>query len=522
MSRISSTLERLYGARISKYLIFFLVIGTLSLIYNMDETIKDRPTSMHQWRNCVSASIALNYYHQGEFFYPRTHNMQADEHTSDISITEFPIIYYTVGMLYRLFGFNEIIYRLVNILIGWTGLFFLFLLGRRIFKNSLYAMVLPVILYTSPIFVYYINNFIPDAVSLATASISLYYFYRYREEGVFKHFILSMVFSALAGLLKTPALILFFAIGGMFVLERIIGIRMDRQDKIFPHWPRIVMTFTGVVLILVAWYGYAKIYTDHHWTLVSPVEIRPIWRLSGETIQQTLEAVKNRFLKGQYHSPVFILVALALLIHNLVQWKKYDRFLSILLLLTIFGGFSFSMLFFRSLKQHDYYQMNNLILLVMACINFYLYLKEHRPGIFSSWVTKTITVALLVFMVVSSSQTLSKLYYHGWHMKYAMETYNNRYDEITPYLRSLGIERTDKVYVTPDNSINISLYLMDQKGFTDFNKNSFTFSEHVNYLKQYDLKYVLVGDAEKLDADPLALGLKEIGQYNGVVIYRLL
>ena len=32
-------------------------------------------------------------------------------------------------------------------------------------------------------------------------------------------------------------------------------------------------------------------------------------------------------------------------------------------------------------------------------------------------------------------------------------------EDITPYLRSLGIERTDKVISLPDGSFNISLYL---------------------------------------------------------------
>ena len=95
------------------------------------------------------------------------------------------------------------------------------------------------------------------------------------------------------------------------------------------------------------------------------------------------------------------------------------------------------------------------------------------------------------------------------------------YGEITPYLRSLGIEREDKVYCTPDQSINISLYLMDQKGFTDFFRNGVSFTEKIELFKLHELKYVIVGDTSKLDVKPISLGLKEIGEYNGAQIYSV-
>ncbi len=58
------------------------------------------------------------------FFHSRTHNLQANDYTSDITITEFPALYYAIGMLYRVFGYHEFIYKLINILIGFTGLYF--------------------------------------------------------------------------------------------------------------------------------------------------------------------------------------------------------------------------------------------------------------------------------------------------------------------------------------------------------------------------------------------------------------
>lgn len=499
--------------------LFLLLLLIGSYYYNYHEIISYRPTSVHQWRNSVSASIALNYYHEDEFFHPRTHNMQVDDYTSDITITEFPVIYYFIGMLYRIFGFHEYIYKLVNVLIGFTGLYFLFLLGLRAFRNIWYAIFLPMLLFSSPIYAYYTNNFIPDATSLSIALAGLYFFYLFYKNGSARNMVLSLSFLCLAGLLKTPALILYFAIGGLFLLETVFKIRLDETRTVFRRSPLHLIGFALVFLIIVGWYAYAKIYTDVHGGIVSLVEIRPIWNLSTEYIGEIREAMKERFNQGIYHSPLFLALSLLLLIHNIICWKKYDKLVSLLVMLTLFGGISFTLMFYRSMKQHDYYQLNNLIIPIMILLNFLLYLKNNREKIFHSIITKGLIGILVVVSFISSGKIMEKYYYGGWFYDYAQTTYNHKYDKITPYLRSLGIERTDKVYCTYDPSINISLYLMDQKGFTDFAPKGISFQERVSFYTEKGCKYVIIGNYDRIDIEPEKIGLVKIGEYNGAGIY---
>ena len=107
-------------------------------------------------------------------------------------------------------------------------------------------------------------------------------------------------------------------------------------------------------------------------------------------------------------------------------------------------------------------------------------------------------------------------------MNYSYEHYNNRYDHITPYLRSLGIERSDKLYCTYDPSINISLYLMDQKGHTDFYRKDRTFQQKVEFFHEKGCEYVIIGDYDRIDdVIPEEIGLNKIGEYNGVGIYKI-
>ena len=515
------SLNRILQQNVFRNALFVFIMLVFSFFYNYHEIVNYRPTSMHQWRNSVSASMALNYAHEGDFFHPRTHNLQADDRTSDVSVTEFPVIYYFVGMLYRVFGIHEQIFRLVNILIGFVGLFFLFRLGIRVFENTLYAMVLPLLIFTSPIFVYYINNFIPDAPSLSIVFIAFFYFYRFYEKGRNRDFLLSLVFFALAGLIKTPAFLLYFAVLGLLFLELIFQVKFHAGRKLFYRWQIHLASLLGVLVLAVGWYTYAKMYTDAHGGVVSNVEIRPIWILTQETISTTWESVKEKFWSGKYHSPVLLIASLLLFVHNMVYWKRYNRLISWLVLLTFFGGISFSLLFYRSLKNHDYYQMNNLIVPMLIIFNFLLFMKENYRSVFRLWITRSLLAIFILFLFISCRSLITRHYYGGWFEWYAKEQYNNRYDDITPYLRSLGITRYDKVYCTPDPSINISLYLMDQKGFTDFFRKDATFREKLELFTNAGMQYVVVGDTAVMNVTPENAGLVQIGEYRDVHIYRL-
>ena len=277
-----------------------------------------------------------------------------------------------------------------------------------------------------------------------------------------------------------------------------------------------------VLLMAAGWYAYAKIYTQIHGGVVSEVEIRPIWKLNPELLKSTWNSIGERFREGQYHAPWFLVLAGLLIIHNIIFWKKYDRFLSWLLVLVFAGALGFSLLFFRDLRLHDYYQMNNLIVVVIAVINFLWYLKRNLNSLTGSFMVKSFLVASLCFLIISCRSVIETHYYNSWHAWHSHERYNSKYDEITPYLRSLGIERNDPVYCTPDPSINISLYLMDQIGHTDFLRKSKSFGEKVALFSSVGAKYVILGEKDAMAGDPADYGLRKIGEQNGVQIFRII
>jgi hypothetical protein len=119
--------------------------------------------------------------------------------------------------------------------------------------------------------------------------------------------------------------------------------------------------------------------------------------------------------------------------------------------------------------------------------------------------------------VVSSKSDVD--YWSWYHSDY--EKHFKAYETITPYLRSLGIKRTDKVLSLPDASVNISLYFMDQKGYTAFGYNDIPFDQKILIYIKNGVKYLILDSIlnEKTYLKPY---LKDqIGKYQNICIYKL-
>ena len=97
-----------------------------------------RPCSVHSWAQCQRASIAQSYYRDNmNFFLPRTQNYTKN---GGITGVEFPIIYYSAAVCYKLFGFNEIYLRVISLSIVTLGIFFFFLLVNKFLGNPFISL----------------------------------------------------------------------------------------------------------------------------------------------------------------------------------------------------------------------------------------------------------------------------------------------------------------------------------------------------------------------------------------------
>ena len=145
-------------------LLFLILVAALSWLYGYHEIIFKRPQSVHYWRQADCASLALNYYQHGmEFFKPQTHNLTSNGGTTgNASTSETPLLYYTVAVMYHVFGYHEYLYRLLNTLLFLTGLYYLYRLSSNVLRSQFWSTLLPLLVFTSPVLVYYGNNFLSN------------------------------------------------------------------------------------------------------------------------------------------------------------------------------------------------------------------------------------------------------------------------------------------------------------------------------------------------------------------------
>ena len=153
---------------------FFILFLAFELILGWLEYIGLPPIGMHQGAQADRASIALNYYQESRnFFEPRVMENRAFQGVTGL---EFPIIQYLVSFLYDLFGFHDSIYRIVVGIISMFGLWAVWNILGQITQKQSHRVLLWVLWASSPIFVFYQWNFLPDIPSLSLTMLGWWYF----------------------------------------------------------------------------------------------------------------------------------------------------------------------------------------------------------------------------------------------------------------------------------------------------------------------------------------------------------
>lgn len=445
------------------FLFFFIVIA---LFYDYNDILLKPTQSIHQWRQCDCLSMAMNYYEgDNPFFEPSVHYLGHDG--SGKTMSEFPVIYFIVGNLWKVCGHHEYLYRLIVVLMYFLGLLALFKTFEYVLKDSVIALVGALLMFTSPTLVYYGNNFLMDMPAFSLALIGLFFFFRYYQTGYEKYLFIFCIFYIFAGLLKITSLISFIAITGLFGLELInVKLRPDRKVFIQSKF-KIIVLFVSVLLIQFVWYSYANAYNEKHNSGIFLIGIMPIWELTKAQIIDVLDHVNYHIRMDYFRRDTQILFVIMFL--SLFFLKKRNNRIYFLLPFILWIGFIFYLiLFFQPLRNHDYYTINLFILIPVVVLAFFKMIKERYNQVFSSIWFKILLVVFLVYNVSFAKEMLEKRYDpKGWQDEMFVKYYKP-FMEIEPYLRSLGIQKDDKVLSLSDQSINITLYLMDQKGWTNY------------------------------------------------------
>jgi hypothetical protein len=511
----------------ASFLFIVLLIG-VSFYYGYQDITFKRPQSVHAWRQSDCASIALNYYQEKiNFFRPETHNLTSDSGTSGKCVTsEIPILYYSVAALYSVFGYHEYIYRIFNTLLFFLGLFFLFRLLHYLLQDVFWAISLTLLFFTSPVLVFYGNNFLSNSSSLAFSIIGWYYFICFIYEGKVKWFYVSMAVFLLAAAFKVTALFSLFAIAGIFIFEK-LGVNHFKGDKkLFEKPLRMIIPIISIFIVIGMWLVYASYYNQQHDCYYFSTTIFPIWKLDKTAIYGVIENTRKIWLDQYFHKSVFVFLAFCFLF-ILFSFRKSNKVLFYAVLFIFAEALVYIILQFWTFADHDYYTIDIYILVALVILVVFDILKRYYPKIFKSILLKSLFSLFLLFNIYYASQKINERY-TGWINDYPK---NRDIYSITPYLRQIGILPTDTVISIPDYS-NVSLYLMNQKGWTEYTDTRLNMEEQITYNRdsaeiQHSVdkgaKYLIINGIEELYSKPYLQSFCSnlAGRYNNVLIFNL-
>ena len=512
------------------FLFLFIIFAAFYYISILDKG----PLNAHIWRQADCLSMTRSYSEGASFFKPEMNLLFADNYTTSVSAGEFPVLYYMVGKFWKVFGESYLSYRLFYLLILFAGVFSFYKSLRILLKDNFWATTISLLLFTSPVFVVYGVSFLTDVPAFSFVLIALYFLLRYQLEKSLKFFFIAMAFFAFAGLIKTSSLIAFIFLFFILFLET-LSVKSLGDKKLFKCSIYEWAGFISAILAIFSWYYYADYFNSIHKFKYTFNAIYPIWEAKNEVIHELLKNVRNFTSMVYFSRPViFSLIILGIL--NLFLWKKIPVLAYFSSIIITLGSLIYFILWAPLMGIHDYYYSALLILFVGILIPFIWYIKTNHADIFHGYPIKIFLViflsynfvyCLLVvklktsatqgeFVFVGNQKFVNLMKWTNWDLSVNM----NRFASMEPYNRQIGITAEDKVISMPDFSFNASLYLVNQKGWSDF--SNYSKSEDIENLVQKGAKYLFISDTNLLKQAFIAPFISnQIGDYKGIRVYKL-
>ncbi len=494
-----------------------LVLILLFFVYDYNEIIFLQPQSVHLWRQSDCASQIWNFYDKtANLFTPQIHNQIMG---NGKAAGEFPITYWFSGMLYRVLGPHIWIARMVHVLIVFSGLWAFSRTIQRILKDRFWAAAIPILLFSSPVFVFYTCNFLPEPPAMGCIFWGWYFFFKYREEQTFSSFLWSVAFFSLGTLIKVSTGISFVAVAGIFIIEwnrwQTFG---EANQPIFKGnmWKKAA-AFLGGVLLIGAWYVYANTYSIQNQSYYFLNVIKPITDISQNDFYFIFYQVFAIHLENAF-MPFLHLLNLFLMVYTFRRKGRSYRLLFSINLLMFLGTLTYILLWFWNFNIHDYYITITLLYPAWLFVHAAQVFKEEFSHVNVSWVFQFLVTLVVAYSVHYTDFEIHKRYHRvEYHTRENLNFYDSGFKE---YLTEVGVTQDKKVISLIDISPNNTLYLMNRKGWSSY--NVLRYPDDVNFYKERGAEYLIIGTPHLLE-DPSLQEFygNEVGVFGDIHIYKL-
>lgn len=477
--------------------LFVVVVVVLAWQYDYPHVQTFGPASLHSWRQADGAAMTLRYHLDPDaaFFHPRTFFL-ANGNDGE-AVAEFPLLYYLGGKLYDLFGPRDALLRWLHFLVFISGLYAFGRVLLGVLDQVFYALLAPLLLFTSPLLAFYGFAFLPNPVAVGLVGWAWWAYYRwFRTRRVGWVYGSALCFT-LAGLIKVTLLVPFFAGVGVWLLH---FLRTDLRAY-FPKPKHVLAATALVVLSCAAWFSWVQFYNELHRSPLFLANIAPVWKMSAADIDYTWNYIYD-YNHKRYWLVWTQRLFLVLLVVNLVFSKQLPRWFNALLWLTFLGSLAYVLLFFRQFLVHSYYLID-LAPLVLLTLGGAAYLLTHYAPRVANF--PLLLVGWLVFFnwnMVWAKKHLLYQYSPAGEVQYSNQSLFKT-EQLRAYVADLGLDYTSaRVVALHDQAPNYVPYYLGLRGYvpTFFPEVK---PHHLEHWREAGATHLVVAKPEYLEREDL-------------------
>ena len=510
----------------------FLLLLFLFFLYSLNYHFFDGVMPIHEWRKSDSLSIAWNYYQGSSFLAPETNHISSFGNRN--AATEFPLIYYFVGNLWKLFGPYEWIAKLISFSTLIVSLSLFSSVVNYFLESHVKTLIFIGIIFSSPVLLFYADSLLPNIFSFAFLLFSAYFLFNFivrKKKWAIGFFTL---FLSLTVLIKVTVLISLLTFAGGATMYYFL-----HEKNLFTKHTRTFLFLLGACCIMLLstylWYSYAIDYNSHYHSTLFSTTIRPIWEVDAQRQKEIWEIIWKYQFNSLYNYWAFVPTILFVL--YLAVLNKISVFFYWLIGIGFIGVVNYLLLWFWVFDVHDYYLIE---MLFFPLIFFFIAIKySDKPSNTNRKPTKyfSFCVLILVFLqavsytqiafgkdniITKNTFLVSQFikgnwgyfhWYHSDHLK-KLQTQKKEIQQI--------ISEKDTVLCLSDPSPNVHLYTIGRRGYS-----SFSFEKNLPYPSQIPsfvkkgAHYLLVVGREPLEPAMAEYTKDTVYAKNSVFIFDL-
>jgi hypothetical protein len=439
------------------------------------------PSHTHAWTQSDRYALSLGFVDNGlDLFHPATYNLQRKYQPNEplqeekgITRVDLPLPDYLAAIVMTVSGNKDpVVFRSIILIMGFIGLMFVFALLRNMGTDFVTSLFSTIFVFSSPVYTYYLDGFIPSVPALSLACIAFFFYWRYLKSNHFRDFILTIGLLTLAALIRMPFIMLFAVIAATQVLFNL------RNKSLLIKESLVILFFFS---IFSAYFTYNQYLGKVYGSMV-------IEQLLPARSLEELKTIINQTLKNWklVYFSVFqylvMVIAMAGYVVAIFRKKLIDtavqRFL-VVLVMALFADLAYFVAMARQFPAHDYYMLDSgflpvlfLTLIGLSVIKF----SQKRLFIFGRYLIQLILICIMIY---SSYKIQNERYTSKSWDRVEITTAN--FSDSKMLCEQAGIASGERVLVIDAYTTNIPLILINHKGYTVLNTSSSEINESLNF-----------------------------------------